>query len=83
MVSLISLNLSNNQLSGSIPDGIGNLINLEELLLNNNQLSGNVPESISDLEIINDVTYLFNLENNNLFQLTNQQLRILHFYNHS
>ena len=34
------INLSNNQLSGSIPPELGNLTGLWILLLNNNQLSG-------------------------------------------
>ena len=44
-----SLNLSYNELTGSIPPEIGYLTNLTYLYLNNNQLTGNIPESIRDL----------------------------------
>ena len=46
-----SLNLSDNQLTGSIPSEIGNLTNLTYLDLTNNQLTGEIPESICDLNI--------------------------------
>ena len=47
------MSLSYNQFSGEIPEGIGNLTNLEVLLLHNNQLSGTIPESICNLEKLN------------------------------
>ena len=43
------LELSNNQLSGSIPHEIVNLGNLELLLLDDNQLSGLIPEEICQI----------------------------------
>ena len=43
------LELSNNQLSGSIPESIGNLSQLSQLYLSNNQLSGNIPASIGNM----------------------------------
>ena len=46
-----SLDLSNNQLTGSIPSEIGNLTILEVLYLSGNQLTGEIPESICDLNI--------------------------------
>ncbi|CAA0841655.1 disease resistance family protein / LRR family protein [Striga hermonthica] len=47
--ALISLDLSYNQLSGIIPEELGNLLSLEHLYLGNNKLSGNLPESIGKL----------------------------------
>ena len=60
-----SLDLSNNQLTGSIPPEIGNLTNLEYLYLYNNQLTGVIPESICDLTL-NFTDYRFNIFNNQL-----------------
>jgi hypothetical protein len=52
---LSCLNISNCNLTGSIPSEIGNLINLTCLYLSNNQLSGSIPSEIGNL--IN-LTYL-------------------------
>jgi hypothetical protein len=41
-----TLDLSYNQLTGSIPPEIGNLTNLTHLYLNDNQLSGIIPDEI-------------------------------------
>ena len=43
------IHLGNNQLSGNIPDEIGNLTNLYTLYLGDNQLSGNIPDEIGNL----------------------------------
>ena len=43
------LNLSSNQLTGSIPPEIGNLTNLKILYLNDNQLTGPIPSEIGNL----------------------------------
>ena len=51
------LDLSDNQLTGSIPDDIGYLTNLTQLKLNGNQLTGEIPESICDLNNI-ELRYL-------------------------
>lgn len=41
--------MSHNMLSGSIPEELGNLVNIVNLLINNNMLSGEVPELLSNL----------------------------------
>jgi len=43
------LDLCDNQLSGSIPDELGNLTNLERLHLSGNQLSGSIPADLGNL----------------------------------
>jgi Leucine-rich repeat (LRR) protein len=49
MARLVSLGLDSNQLSGTIPDTIENLVNLEELILDGNRLSGPIPAAIGKL----------------------------------
>jgi len=56
------ISLSENQLTGSIPPEIGNLINLSGLYLYNNQLTGSIPPEIGNLT---NILYLY-LENNQL-----------------
>jgi Leucine-rich repeat (LRR) protein len=51
-----------NQLSGSIPPGLGNLRNLEKLSIANNQLSGGIPPQLGNLS---NLQMLF-LSNNQL-----------------
>ena len=58
-----SLDLSNNELTGSIPPEIGNLTNLTYLNLGGNQLTGEIPESICIL-----------VENNCIIIISNNQL---------
>ncbi|KAJ0030693.1 hypothetical protein Pint_14424 [Pistacia integerrima] len=47
--SLTTLNLSNNQISGSLPNNIGNFGSLEVFDLSHNNLSGEIPAAISSL----------------------------------
>lgn len=47
LTELVSLDLSNNNLSGSIPPGIGNLSKLETWHFNNNHLNGSFPRELS------------------------------------
>ncbi|KAB2630492.1 LRR receptor-like serine/threonine-protein kinase [Pyrus ussuriensis x Pyrus communis] len=49
---LKTIYLGGNLLHGSLPNGIGNLINLTVLLMSNNYLAGVVPEEIGKLEKI-------------------------------
>ncbi|XP_019153821.1 PREDICTED: leucine-rich repeat receptor-like serine/threonine-protein kinase At1g17230 [Ipomoea nil] len=58
----ISLNISHNALTGSIPGNLGDLQMLISLYLNDNQLSGEIPGSIGELMSLN----VCNLSNNNL-----------------
>ena len=46
---VVSIDLSENQLSGPIPSSIGSLSQLEKLYLSYNQLSGPIPESTAKL----------------------------------
>jgi len=46
---ILAINLAHNKLTGSIPQSIDRLINIETLCLNNNMLSGYIPESIGKL----------------------------------
>lgn len=50
-----SINLNGNNLSGSIPESIGNLKYLKDISLESNQLNGELPASIYEL---NDLEYL-------------------------
>ncbi|OIW13580.1 hypothetical protein TanjilG_25679 [Lupinus angustifolius] len=50
--SMIYLDLSNNSLSGSIPQNIGSLTYLQVLNLGQNELTGNIPDSFGDLKMI-------------------------------
>ncbi|MDY6991191.1 MAG: hypothetical protein SVR94_01115, partial [Pseudomonadota bacterium] len=49
------LSLVGNQLSGPIPESLGQLSQLTELLLYSNQLSGPIPESLGQLSQLNDL----------------------------
>jgi len=46
---VVSVNLMNNNLRGSIPNSIGDLKNLKVLNLALNNLGGSIPESITEL----------------------------------
>ena len=81
-----SLNLRNNQLSGSIPPELGNLTKLTYLALHNNQLSGGIPAELGNLTDLRTLslwdnqlsggipTQLGNLTNLERLYLNNNQL---------
>ncbi|EXC23672.1 hypothetical protein L484_015582 [Morus notabilis] len=50
--TLATLRLGSNQLSGSIPEGNGNLVNLTELEVEKNDLSGRIPVGICNLKML-------------------------------
>ena len=52
---MTELDLSQNQLDGSLPDGLAELTSLEELYLNNNQFSGPVPAGLGALTALTDL----------------------------
>jgi hypothetical protein len=56
------LNLSNNNLSGSIPKELGNMKSLRDLNLSNNNLSGSLPAEMGNLKDLEGL----NLSNNQL-----------------
>ncbi|KAG0581261.1 hypothetical protein M758_4G241900 [Ceratodon purpureus] len=60
LVKLTSLDLSFNQLQGSLPDTVKNMVALQTMNLQNNQLSGQLPASLSQLTKLQT----FNVENN-------------------
>ncbi|CAM6028262.1 unnamed protein product [Sphagnum balticum] len=49
------LDLSNNNLTGSIPPEIGNVVSLQILYLGNNGLSGSIPPEIGNLSSLEDL----------------------------
>ena len=55
-----TLDLSDNQLSGSIPAQLGNLSNLERLTLTGNQLSGAIPAQLGNLSSLEGLGLSFN-----------------------
>jgi hypothetical protein len=59
---LQSLDLYDNQLTGPIPESIGNLVLLQLLNIRNNQLTGSIPDSIGNLMLLE---YLY-MSNNQL-----------------
>jgi hypothetical protein len=59
---VFSLNLSNNQLSGTLPDSLAGLSQLSLLYLSENQLTGTIPESLGNLNKLTN----FSLSKNQL-----------------
>ena len=59
---IISLDLSDNNLRGTLPTQLGDLVDLEILWLGRNQLSGPIPESIGNARKLEQL----HLENNRL-----------------
>ncbi|KAM6581154.1 hypothetical protein CsatA_004928 [Cannabis sativa] len=52
---LESLSMAGNQISGTIPPGIGNLVSLNEFLMYDNKLKGALPETIGKLHMLERV----------------------------
>lgn len=51
---LVTLNLEQNFLDGTIPEAIGNISTLQQIRLNNNLLEGGIPISISNLSSLGE-----------------------------
>ena len=47
---VVELDLGDNGLSGVVPPGLGNLVNLRELLLSDNRLRGSIPPELGSLD---------------------------------
>ncbi|THG20536.1 hypothetical protein TEA_023418 [Camellia sinensis var. sinensis] len=63
---LTDLSLTYNQLSGDVPAGICNLINLENLFLAGNQFTGNIPPNIGQLQKLQEFALLENQFSGNI-----------------
>ena len=62
--STTEIDLSHNELTGSIPPEIGCLTNLINLYLSSNQLTGEIPQEVCDLIESNNL-YMGNIFNGN------------------
>ena len=62
------LNLFNMELSGTIPDEIGNLTELKQLGLKSNNFNGGIPESIGELTNLTQLSLSNNLLNGSLHE---------------
>ena len=60
--SVWELYLADNNLTGSIPESIGNFKGLTFLTLRDNNLTGSIPESIGNMKVLRE----FNVQNTNL-----------------
>lgn len=59
--------LNGNQLSGSLPDEIGNLQNLNRLQIDENQISGPIPTSFANLTSVKHLSVFFHFFNIEFF----------------
>lgn len=53
--------LNGNELSGNLPEEIGNLLNLERLQIDENQISGSLPVSFANLTKVKHMYIIFHL----------------------
>ena len=78
---VVKLDLSDNGLSGVLPPGLGNLVNLRELLLGDNRVRGSIPPEIGSLDNLtrlelddNEITGTIPPSLGNLINLTRLEL---------
>lgn len=57
---VVALDLSFNNLTGTLPNELGDLVNLESLNLFRNNISGNIPSSIGKLNNLKHLNISFN-----------------------
>ncbi|XP_020596460.1 protein STRUBBELIG-RECEPTOR FAMILY 3-like isoform X2 [Phalaenopsis equestris] len=62
--SIITLDLSNNHIGGTIPKNLP--LTLRQLFLSSNQLTGRIPRSLENLTLLSDVSFNENLLNGEL-----------------
>uniref|UniRef100_A0A803MWJ0 Leucine-rich repeat-containing N-terminal plant-type domain-containing protein n=1 Tax=Chenopodium quinoa TaxID=63459 RepID=A0A803MWJ0_CHEQI len=55
ITTLATLDLSNNDFSGEIPDCIGQLVSIHGLNLSHNRLTGHLPSSLGNLKLLNSM----------------------------
>ncbi|KQJ88157.1 hypothetical protein BRADI_4g16068v3 [Brachypodium distachyon] len=55
--SLVHLELKSNRIKGSIPEGIGNLVNLQRLVLMQNSFTGTLPSSLGENKISGSIPW--------------------------
>ncbi|ETR70126.1 MAG: hypothetical protein OMM_03459 [Candidatus Magnetoglobus multicellularis str. Araruama] len=70
-----ALHLYTNNLNGTIPISIKNLIYLNSLILHNNKLTGNCPKEVFQLEYLDSITLNNNNFTNNLNKLAIQYVQ--------
>lgn len=67
-----SIYLSNNNLTGHLPDGLEQLTRLEFLMLGNNNIKGNIPESLAKLKKLKQVELFQNKMSGEIPQVIQQ-----------
>ena len=60
--AVVSLSLNSNNLTGTLPNSIGNLLNLTKLALSGNAFAGSIPSSVASMTSLTNLT----LSNNRL-----------------
>jgi len=70
-----SIHLFSNNLNGTIPDSIKDLIHLKSLLLHNNNLTGSVPNELLEITTLESITLNNNQLDNNIISLLNQKIK--------
>ena len=59
ITNFVCSDLHNNELKGSIPEEIKELVNLEALLLDQNQFSGRIPDALCSLNALHTLFVFF------------------------